>query len=140
MHTRMGAGVDFRFSKPGYTIIINLDHHYTASNVTQMVGRSTRQQGIQAGHCFCNNTVIPDAEPGLPYLKGREKTTADDNGPLYAGVLANNWDTSPINRRAQIASHFGANRWQKTKAVFDRTTLSHDTRAWFDGKIKTHKY
>ena len=68
MQSNMSAGVDFRFAKDGYSIMLNFDYYYSASNVTQMVGRSTRKQGIQAGHCFCNDSVIDDPDPGLPYL------------------------------------------------------------------------
>ena len=91
MQSNMSAGVDFRFAKDGYSIMLNFDYYYSASNVTQMVGRSTRKQGIQAGHCFCNDNVEVDDEPTIDFLKGREKQPGDDNGPLYAKAMVDHF-------------------------------------------------
>ena len=46
MKENLGRGVDFKFAKNAYVVTLNYDHHYRSSYVTQMIGRSNRDQGI----------------------------------------------------------------------------------------------
>ena len=128
MQKDMGSGVDFRFAKDGYSMMLNYDDHYTASNVTQMVGRSTRKQGIQAGHAFCNNSVVLEDEPGLAYLEAREKKVGLDNGPKYAKMLARHWDKIPDKFHKYCGNTFAGNKWQMTKLTFDKVGMNQQLR------------
>ena len=81
MKTGFGRGTDFRFAKPALVLILNYDFNFRASNVVQMVGRSSRTQGIQTGHVFCNAQTILKPEVGIEHLVAREKQIGADLGP-----------------------------------------------------------
>ena len=95
MKETLGRGVDFKFAKNAYVVILNYDHHYRSSYVTQMIGRSNRDQGIQAGHVFCNDDMVMNEEPGFAFLQDRETKVGDDLGPELAGALTKLWDVIP---------------------------------------------
>ena len=76
-----GRGTDFRFAKPAFVLILDYDDFFRASNVVQMVGRSSRTQGIQSGHVFCNAATIMKTEVGMEYLLTKEKQLGSDLGP-----------------------------------------------------------
>ena len=128
MHEDLSRGVDFRFQVDGYSMMLNYDHHYSASNVTQMVGRSTRKQGLQAGHAFCNDTVVADEEPGFEYLQGREKKINQDNGPKYAKLLTKYWLEIPGTFHRWLGNHFAGNNWQIDKGAFDAMSMNPQLR------------
>ena len=128
MKENLGRGVDFRFAQDGYSMMLNYDHYYSASNVTQMVGRSTRTQGLQAGHAFCNDSVCLDPEPGFEYLKGREKKINHDNGPKYAKLLTKYWDAIPGTFHRWLGNHFANNNWQIDKGAFDAMSMNPQLR------------
>ena len=81
MKTGFGRGTDFRFAKPALVLILNYEFVFRASNVVQMVGRSSRTQGIQTGHVFCNASTILKPEVGIEHLVAREKQIGADLGP-----------------------------------------------------------
>ena len=136
MKENLGRGVDFRFAQDGYSMMLNYDHYYSASNVTQMVGRSTRTQGLQAGHAFCNDSVCLDPEPGFEYLKGREKKINHDNGPKYAKLLTKNWDAIPGTFHRWLGNHFANNNWQIDKGAFDAMSMNPQLRDTLEEMMK----
>ena len=81
MKTGFGRGTDFRFAKPAFVLILDYDDFFRASNVVQMVGRSSRTQGIQSGQVFCNAATIMRAEVDIEHLLSKEKQLGSDLGP-----------------------------------------------------------
>ena len=73
MRQTFGRGTDFRFAKSALVLILNYDNYYRSSNVVQMVGRSSRTQGVQTGHVFCNSATVVMEEVGFEYLLSKEK-------------------------------------------------------------------
>ena len=124
MKSGMGRGVDFRFAIPAYVLILNYDHVYRSSNITQMVGRSSREQGIQSGHVFCNNKVVLAEEPGMGYLEDKEKKVNADMGPNIAQALVRTWNTLNGDEKFELATHFKKNNWQAPKEKLDTLPLA----------------
>ena len=111
MKSTLGRGIDFRFAKDAYVLVLNYDNLYGSSNCTQMVGRSNRAQGIQAGHIFCNDEVVMNDEPGFMYLQGRDKQLGEDLGPEIAGALTTTWDSLGENDKNTVSNYFKAHGW-----------------------------
>ena len=97
-----------------------------------MVGRSTRKQGLQAGHVFCNDTVVTDEEPTFEYLTGREKLPNADNGPKYAKMLVTHWDAIHYSYKIYLGNTFSGNRWQMEKGTYDAIGMNPTLRAHLD--------
>ena len=102
-----------------------------------MIGRSNRDQGVQAGHVFCNDSVMVIPEPGFQYLEDKEKKLTDDLGPNVARALSRTWNLLPDEHKETVASTFKNNKWQMTKPKLDCLPLSDNLKAILGAEIYT---
>ena len=137
MKAGLGRGVDFKFAKTAFVAILNYDNHYRSSYLVQMVGRSNRDQGIQEGHVFCNDTVVVTPEPGFAYLQDKEKKLTDDIGPDIARALARTWHLHNDDNKEAVATLFKNNKWQMKKQKFEGSNLSEALKAALGAEIYT---
>ena len=102
-----------------------------------MVGRSSRTQGIQSGHVFCNNSTCLKREPGISYLIDREKKVGADMGPQIANALVRIWPGLNEDEKKVAVKHFKGTNWQKPKEVFETMPNMGDLKDKLDQELQT---
>ena len=102
-----------------------------------MVGRSSRTQGIQSGHVFCNNSTCVKLEPGISYLVDREKKVGADMGPQIANALVHIWPGLNEDERKLAVKHFKGTNWQKPKEVFETLHNLSDRKTKLNKELQT---
>jgi hypothetical protein len=89
LKTNFGRGVNVKFGVPAEVIVISNGGKLSIDDVTQMVGRSDRRQGLQRGRVYVV-TGVPTTSRTLgaeAYLISKAQPLVTDDGGNIASVL-----------------------------------------------------
>jgi len=126
-------GVDLRLAKDALVVMVKDDWDLTKSEVDQMVGRGSRNQGICEGWVYVYGPKYYTADLAK-ILKAKEESQTNDGAAILRKFYETHHLVKGLDRRRNLVSRLDNNKWKTEFEVLKQNDI--DLYNFISGKYR----